>query len=176
MAAQGRIEQTTLDAVAVHVAVAYLHFAADLPAQKERVLRFTDLVRQAGGIAVKVESSGTAHSWEAWHAMLGGNDFDLYCAMVLLLADDRSFYSCGMHLFGLPDCTVPDSIDAEDAAELMNQFNFWRIQEQPELETGNTFSMSADAPLYRLTFGPDPRHAVSDTSHNPYGIWSIDPD
>jgi hypothetical protein len=106
--------------------------------------------------------------------MLDGNEFDLYCAMVLLVADDQSFYSCGMHLFDLPDCSVPDSIDAEDAAELMNQFNFWRIQEQPPLQNGHTFSVSADA-AYRLTLGPDPRHTASDTSHNPRGIWSIDP-
>jgi hypothetical protein len=176
MAAQGRIPQETLDAVAAHASVAYLQFPADLPAQNERIAKFTDLMRQAGGIAVKVESSGTAHAWDAWQAMLGGNEFDLYCAMVLLVADDRSFYSCGMHLFGLPDCSVPDSIDAEDAAELMNQFNFWRIQEQPLLQTGHTFSMSADAPLYRLTLGPDPRHADGDTFHNSWGVWSIDPD
>jgi hypothetical protein len=81
-----------------------------------------------------------------------------------------------MHLFGLPDCSVPDSIDAEDAAELMNQFNFWRIVEQPQLQTGHAFSVSPDAPRYQLTLGPDTRHDVEHTFHNRYGIWSLDPE
>ncbi len=40
-----------------HTGVAYLRFPLDLRSERKRVLAFTSVLRQAGGLAVKVDSS-----------------------------------------------------------------------------------------------------------------------
>lgn len=106
-AGQGKLPPECLERIRQHTAVVYLHFPISLQEQRERVAKFTDILRQAGGIAVKLESSGVAHTWDAWEGRLRGSLFDLYCCAVVLVGDTHSFYSCGMHHFGLPECEVP---------------------------------------------------------------------
>src|SRR5206468_6299477 len=125
-----------------HTAVAYLRFPLDVMEQRERLLKFTQLFARIGGIAVKVESAGVAHTFERWTELLTGTPFDLYCACVALVGGERYFYSCGMHHFGLPDSAAPRTLPVEEAAESMNQFNFWRISERPVLASGHTFSIT----------------------------------
>jgi hypothetical protein len=74
------------------------------------VIDFTGVMRQVGGIAVKVESSGIAHDWDTWFARVQSNNpFDWYRSLVVLIADPSRFYSCGMHPFGLADVEVSRS-------------------------------------------------------------------
>jgi hypothetical protein len=171
---QGKISDEVLARVAAHSAVAYLRFPINILEQRERLLKFTRLVGRSGGIAVKVETSGIAHSLERWLGLLIGSPFDLYCASVVLIAGDSYFYSCGMQHFGLPDSAISRTL-GEPAAELMNRFNFWRIGEQPALTSGHTFSVTADAPPLRLTLLEDSRYPVGDPFHNPHGVWRLDP-
>jgi hypothetical protein len=175
IAGQGKIPPEILRQIGQHSSVVYLLFPLDLPDQRERLLKFSQVVQRVGGIAVKVESSGVAHTWERWSTLLSGNPFDLYCAVVVLLGDEDVYYSCGMHHFGLPECALPRSVPIDKAAELMNQFNFWQIMERPKLGFGHTFSLSADSPHYRLTLVQDSRHSSDELFHNPHGIWHLDP-
>jgi hypothetical protein len=151
----------------------YLHFPLDIRAQRERLIKFTKLLQRLGGLAVKVESAGTAHSWERWFNLLNGSLFDLYCSAVVLVGGTDHFYSCGMHHFGLPECAVPTSVDIGEAADLMNRFNFWQIDEVPTLKSGHTFSLSEDSPRYRVTLQSDNRHEADDTFFNPNGVWYL---
>lgn len=57
----------------------------------------------------------------------------------------------------------------------MNQFNHYAITAQPRFATAQTFSLSAEAPRFRLTHHDDPRHAAEHPFHNPFGVWSLDP-
>jgi hypothetical protein len=173
IAGQGEIPPEILAQLREHSSVVYLHFPLDLPDQRERVLKFTQIIQRLGGIAVKVESAGAAHSWERWFALVSGTPFDLYCAAVILVGDKGYYYSCGMHHFGLPECEVPRSIPVGEAADLMNRFNFWQTVEKPKLSTGHTFSLTPTAPRYRLTLGPDTRHNTENPFHNPHGIWRL---
>lgn len=50
-AGQGRLPQECLELISQRTAVVYLHFPIDLQEQRERVAKFTGVVRQAGGIA-----------------------------------------------------------------------------------------------------------------------------
>src|SRR5262249_53529116 len=136
-------------------------------------LKFGTVLRRAGGIAVKVESAGIAHTWERWSELLTGTPFDLYCAVVVLVADEEQYYSCGMHHFLLPECAVPRSMPLADAAELMNQFNFWRMVETPAVADGHTFSLTASSPRFRMTLEPDRRHESDDPFHNEHGVWNL---
>lgn len=173
IAAQGKIPTEILARLQNHTAVAYLRFPLDFLNQRERILKFTQVIQRIGGIAVKLESAGVAHTWERWAALLSGSQFDTYCAGVVLIGDDEYYYSCGMHNFGFPECEVPRSIPVGDAAHLMNRFNFWQIIERPKLAEGHTFSLTATAPHFRLSFKQDTRHGQRDLFYNPHGIWRL---
>jgi len=76
-----------------------------LSEQREKILKFGKVLERAGGLAVKVDSAGIAHTWERWSKLLQGTQFDLYTAAVVLVGDEGQFYSCGMHHFGLAECS-----------------------------------------------------------------------
>lgn len=175
IAGQGKIPSDVLARLRGHTAVVYLRFPLDLPDQRKRVIDYTRLVHRLGGIAVKLESSGLAHSWERWFGLLSGTPFDVYCAAVVLIGDSGHYYSCGMHHFRLPDCEVPRSIPVDEAADIMNRFNFWQVVERPKLASGHTFSLTETSPHFRLALSKDARHRDDDLFHNAHGIWRLDP-
>ncbi|HSI62517.1 MAG TPA: DUF4261 domain-containing protein [Candidatus Saccharimonadia bacterium] len=176
VAGQGKLPAETLDRIREHRSVVYLHFPLDLPDQRERVLKYSALLRDLGGIAVKVESSGVAHDWERWFSLLSGTPFQRYTAVVTLVADQEYYYSCGMHHFGLPDCEAPSALSLDDAADLINGFNHFLLIDKPTLVSGHTFSFAQDAPRYRLTHHKDERHdpQEDDLFWNPHGLWRLD--
>lgn len=175
-AGQGKISADTLEQIAAHRIYVLIYFETAVPAQRERIIHYTQLIRRLGGLGVKVESSGTAHSWDLWFSLLGtGDTFDLYCAFVTLIGAVDHFYSCGMHQFGMPDCSVSNLGSPADAAGLMNRFNMWQLVETPDLETGHTFSLTPESLHYRLTLREDLEHPADDLFHNPNGIWDLVP-
>lgn len=174
LASQGKISRETLERITEHKTVVYLHFPLDIRDQRERVLKFTQVLQRMGGYAVKIENSGVAHEFEEWYRLLGGNDFNIYCSVVNLIADQEQYYSCGMHHFKLPECAVSRDIPTEEAADLMNQFNFWQVCESPVLQSGHTFSLSEESPHYRLIHSPDLRHHPDDLFHNSHGVWNLE--
>lgn len=76
---QGKLTNLTLDEVALHRSVVYLHFPFDIVSQKARLLKFTGVLSKCGGIALKLETSGIAHEWKRWFDLLESNNpFDTY--------------------------------------------------------------------------------------------------
>ena len=173
IAGQGKIPAEILARISDHTSVVYLHFPLDLLDQRERVLKYTQIIQRLGGIAIKIESAGVAHSWERWFTLLSGSPFDVYCSAVVLIGDHDYYYSCGMHHFGLPECEVPRSIPVIKATDLMNRFNFWQLVERPKLAPGHTFSLTETAPRFRLSLQTDARHDNEDLFHNPHGVWRL---
>lgn len=171
---QGKLTSLVLDEVALHRSVVYLHFSLDILSQKVRILKFTEMLSKCGGIAVKLETTGIAHEWKRWFDLLESiNPFDTYCASVVLVGDEKFYYSCGMHNFRLPDVQVSKSLDGEQAADLMNHFNYWQIVEEPVLKPGHTFSLTADSEHFRLSLLKDERHSENDLFHNENGVWEL---
>ena len=174
LAGQGKLSEGTLDAIASHVTTAYLRFPLAVTGQQQRLKRFTGVLREVGGIAVKIESSGVAHKWTTWEEILNSdNPFDLYRGFVTLIGGDTHYYSCGMHHFGLPEAQVPLSLEIAEAADLLNRFNYFRIVERPELNSGHTFSLANGSPSYHLNLVEDRRHDPEDLFHNSYGVWEL---
>ena len=175
VACQGKIDEDTLRVLSRHTSVAYLYFPADLAAQSALIIKFSRLMERVGGLAVKVETCGVAHSWAQWAILLKGALPGQYAAGVTLVTSADFYYSCGMHNFGLPDCEVPGAMDFDSAMHLMNQFNLWRLSALPSLSDGHSFSLGKDAPSYRLYHQPDQRHADHAPLSNPHGLWRLNP-
>jgi len=174
IAGQGRLHPELLDEVGRHESVVYLEFDGLMHEQVEWIATTTQLLRDLGGYAVKVESSGNAHDWEGWERGLHGNLFDLYCLGVVLTGDAEFFASCGMRHFGLADCRVSSEIPMDAAADVMNRFNFYRLVEAPTLLDGHTFSVDERAQVFQLRLGADQRDA-DDLLFNPEGCWNLVP-
>jgi len=171
IAGQGKVSPKTISQIASHTGIAYLHFPINIQDQRERILKFTQVLQRLGGFGVKLESCGVAHDWDRWFALLSGSPFDVYCSAVTLIGGDDCYYSCGMQHFGLAECAAPRSLPPADAAHLINQFNFWRVMEQPHFESGHTFSLDANSPRFRMFQEIDSRHAKDHPFHNPHGVW-----
>ena len=61
----------------------------------------------------------------------------------------------------------------EPATDLINQFNIFQIGRRTVLKDGQTFSLSAQSPNFRMKAVRDHRHAPDDLLHNPHGIWKF---
>ena len=171
---QGKLSDATLDRIAEHKSVVYMRFPFDIGSQKEQIAKFTKVLSKCGGIAVKLETSGIAHEWQRWFELLrSDNPFDTYCASVVLVSDEKFYYSCGMHNFGLPDAQISNLFDAADGADLINRFNYWQIVEKPALKVGHTFSLTEKSLHFQLDLSKDKRHSEDDLFYNQNGLWEL---
>lgn len=175
IAGQGKLSDSLLDAVGAHESTVYLVFDDAGYETARTAARFAGALLRAGGIAVKVETAGVAHSPERWlEAHDSEQAWDIYTLFVVLVGRDDCYYSCGMQNFALPDTQVPSSLGTGDGAELLNFFNMYQLVEAPELNDGHTFSLAEDAPRFRLKREPyDPGY--EEPLYNPNGLWVLSP-
>jgi hypothetical protein len=174
IAGGGRIPPEALAAIGKHQFTLYVLSAGASVDEAKDMMKVGGALLDSGGLAVKVESSGVAHSAEQWREIANSEDlFDLYTAFVTLIGDKGCFYSCGMHNFGLPDCTVSDSVAANEAAALMNSLNYYQVAESPDLQSGQTFSVDAASPRYKLVMKSDTNYEEEHPFHNPFGVWHL---
>lgn len=173
-AGQGAFSDEQLDAVRGHNGIAWLIFDEPDLQKARTAARFAKVLLDAGGVGVKIDSSGLAHTPERWLSDWDSDDpWAVYGLFVVLVGDDDRFYSCGMHTFGLPDAAVPSSLGAEEGARLLNLFNAYRMVESPTLNSGETFSVEADSPRYRLSLGPYVDGYEDTAMLNPHGLWTL---
>jgi hypothetical protein len=143
-----------------------------------RMMIFAHGLLRAGGLGVKVESAGVAHSAETWRAMTAeAHDMEAVLAAFLAVVGDpeQGFFTCGMHNLGLADAVVPASLDPEAAVDLLDVFTLYIASDEPDLESGQTFAADEDAPVYELEHQPCAHFPPGDTFHNPFGLWALLP-
>jgi hypothetical protein len=78
-----------------------------------------------------------------------------------------------MHHFKLPDSSIGTELPIKEAAIVLNKFNYWRLLERPELESGEIFSVGGGESRFRLRLKPDDFNPKGDLFNNPYGIWHL---
>lgn len=174
-AGKGKISQEVMKQIDSHKHMIYLLFDRENPGLRSHLLKFTKVIRDIGGIAVKVETSGVAHEFEKWNELLSDTGtFSLYTALVTLVGDDEYYFSCGMHNFGLPDCCISVKEDINDAVYTMNVFNDYQLAEKPDLEDGDTFSVTEEAPHYKLRLKEDFIYGEDEYFGNSQGRWVLE--
>lgn len=129
-------------------------------------------LRDAGGLAVRMEASGAASAWEPWLEHLeSGTPSSVYASAVLIVKDDDDvMFTCGMHHFDLPDAQIAMS-DPAEAMDWLDVFCVYQLAEQPALASGHTFRPNADIARRTIERWPDHRHPPADGRHNPFGVW-----
>lgn len=176
IAGGGGISDSDLTAIAQHQHTLYCHSPGVSVEAARQMLKVGVGLLDAGGLAVKVESSGVAHNAARWRELAASEHlFDVYTAFVTLIGGRDCFYSCGMHSFGLPDAAVPRDMDPQMAGELLNAFNFYVLAENPTLIDGHTFSATSavNAPRFRVHKTACDTYEPTHAFHNPWGMWRL---
>ncbi len=200
--ARPSLSEHDLEAIARHSTVLYVLSRKFNSEQAAIVARdFLQLGRQlleVGGLGIKCESSGIAHSASFWTELTtdaeedadfrvnSGLDFwaAVYSAYVQLpIQSDTDFYSCGMHILGQPDMIVSTALmstnlaDEEladyEAVKLFNGFGIYVSAECGDrgFVSGHTFSLNSESRWYRVIWEPCEGYDEDDFFFNPYGRW-----
>jgi hypothetical protein len=131
-------------------------------------------VLDAGGLAVKVESTGLAHSKSDWLQFVQNRHLlSAYRAFVVFVNGEQDVYSCGMHNLGYRDGII-DRAAAADPVELLRAFTFYQFSENPTLLQGETFSVTEEAPVYRLREETCTLYEEGSLFTNPFGMWRLE--
>jgi hypothetical protein len=175
----GRLfSETDLAAIAAHRSAAWLiGDGGSLEAGRE-MMEFADALLRAGGLAVKVETSGVAHRAQDWLAQSARKETHvgaLFIAYVALVASRGGVYSCGMHNLGFPDAILSADLPPQRAGQLLKDFLMYLLHEQPALTDEHTFAVSGDEAKFKLARETRPLFAADDLFHNPYGWWRLTP-
>ncbi len=72
------------------------------------------------------------------------------------------------------DSAVDRRFAVEEAANLINKFNYWRLIDQRALRSGESFGLSETSMLFRLQLEADEINPEDDLFHNPDGLWHLE--
>jgi Domain of unknown function (DUF4261) len=175
IAGQGYIPQEVLDKISLHKHTLYAVAGSSSIETATWMLKVGTSLLDAGGLAVKIESAGLAHTAEEWRVLAADSSLSaLYNAFVTLIGGQDYYYSCGMHNFGLPDASLSYNIAPQNAGQILNDFNNYQLAEKPNLEDGHTFSIAPEAPRFKILRGLYKGYDDSDPLHNPFGCWHLE--
>jgi hypothetical protein len=146
----------------------------DLLESRTALVAAVEQLRDAGGLAVRIEESRLGWAIEDWLRLFSApNPGSWHRGAVVMLSDGEAVQSCGMKAFSRPDVRVAVGSDPVAAHELGNAFNVFQLAEDPVLRSGETFGLSAGAPRRVLERWPDLGYPEDHACHNPYGVWRI---
>lgn len=159
--------------IGAHRSVVYLLGHGGSQQNVEALMLAAQALLDAGGLGVKVESSGLAHSPQAWRRMCAEFAlFSPYKAFVVVVGGRSEAYSCGMHTFGMHDVQVADD-DGDEAVQVARTFSWYLYTEHPTIEDGQTFACERDAPVYLVSAGEGVDYGPDSLFTNPYGTWQL---
>lgn len=168
-------DSAEMQRISSHASVVYLKGRGGSREAAENPMRCGEGLLNAGGLGVKVESTGLAHSPGDWRSYCQHLDlFTAHRALVVYLTGD-DVYSCGMHNLGLRDAVTPAGENKAAAVELLRIFTLYLFTEAPVIRSGQTFSVSADALMYRIRDHPGWDYGPDSLFTNPYGAWHLAP-
>ena len=171
----GNFSSEQLELIDRHTCTLYVIGEGGSIENANKILDAGSALLKAGGIAVKVESSGIAHSMESWKSMTQLKKvYQTFRAFVTFAGEEDFYYSCSMHWFGYPDVIVPrESSNPSDVASLMQAFLLYNLIEKPVLKIGETFSIDSKSPHYILEQVECTYFEKEHPFYNPYGVWKL---
>ena len=168
------LSEEELDAIADHRYTFYLVSEGGSLDKVRQLAQAASAILDCGGLGVKVESAGLAHSPEVWRELCeNGLSIEMMYAFVTYAGDSGSYYSCGMQNIGHRDSVVIGDIDPHGATDLLFAFNKYIAIENAVIADGETFSTSADAPRFRVHKNDCTEFSPTDLFYNPYGVYTL---
>lgn len=170
-----RIPEEFLDKINQHKFVVYLKGETGNFDKAKLLAEAGRAVLNAGGIGIKIETTGKAFTKEHWLKLLDNFEIsNLYEMFVIdsITNEDQQTYSCGMHNLGLKDTIVYDE-EFQTAVNLISIFNYYQIIDKPEIKNNQTFSIDTDAPIYTITEETNQPNKGDKYFENKYGMWRL---
>lgn len=175
----GRRTFTDKDVQAVdkHTYTVYIIGESGSPALAYELVKAGGAVLNAGGIAVKIESSGVAHLKKDWLNFIKKDDnLELYKAFVTIVKDKQFYISYGMQVIGYPEGQV--FFVGEDGVEggqlqVLDVFLVSMLIDDLQLADDHTFALSDKNPKYLLKHKYYDKYPEDDLFFNPQGIWQL---
>ncbi|MDB5748027.1 MAG: hypothetical protein JWP72_2875 [Massilia sp.] len=166
---------SAMAAVADHDCVIYLAGKGGSRQAAESMMRAAAALVEAGGLGVKVDSTGIAHGPAYWFDICDKlEQLTAHRALVVYVMGKDDVFSCGMHNFGLPDA-MTGALDKAAAADMLRTFTRYLLEQAPVLEDGHTFSVREGMPVYRVVKVPARDYGPDSLFNNPYGAWRLEP-
>lgn len=163
------------------------------PNEALRMMQLANELVNLGGSAVRVHSSGIAHSPTSWQRVTSiaerhpREDLNFWNALFrayvqLPIQSEKSIYTCGMHLLGHPELvtelkvlqeTQPKLAIPKASYELFSRFAHYLLAEcqNGEFWSNHTYQSDFESPSYRIFWEECSLYEVGTAMHNPYGMW-----
>ncbi len=130
---------------------------------------------KAGGLAIKVESSGVSNNPDTWFERFESKNMaEIAKSFITFVNAGKYYYSCGMHCFGHPDTiTFTDQVSWEYASTLMWSFCLYCIIEKPVLKSNELFSIDSRSQCFIIEHSKCNHIEEEHPYYNPYGMWVL---
>lgn len=167
-----RFSERELQEIEQHNMVIYVICKAGSIALAQQALLLGQALLKAGGLAIKIETSGLTHLRSDWLNFDAHNPIDIYKAFIPIVSDQKLIYSCGMHQFGKADGCI--NLKVEHASFILNQFLLYLLTESPTLIEKQTFSAEEGAEKLEL-YKKESRDFFDEDSlyFNQLGVWML---
>lgn len=170
----GSLTSAEMEQISVHRYAMYLVARGGSVSKARSLMNATSAVLQSGGIAVKIESSGVAHSAAQWIELtLDPSPKSLYSAFVVLVTSDSEYYACGMHNLGLPDASVSMELDSATAKKLLDCLLLSTLEFDTPSANLDCFTCVGVKGRFKAVLEPCVRFPSDDLFYNPYGNWRL---
>jgi len=167
-----RFSERELQEIEQHNMVIYVICKAGSIALAQQALLLGQALLKAGGLAIKIETSGLTHLRSDWLNFDAHNPIDIYKAFIPIVSDQKLIYSCGMYQFGKADGCI--NLKVEHASFILNQFLLYLLTESPTLIEKQTFSVEESAEKLEL-YKKESRDFFDEDSlyFNQLGVWML---
>lgn len=170
-----RVTDDFLDQIATHKHVIYISGQTGSLEEAGHIAFAAEAVLNAGGLGIKIETTGKAFEKDKWCSMLESfEESNLYEMFVVdsIVNEDGSVYSCGMQNLGYKD-TITSGDEFQTAVDLIKIFGYYQIVDKPTIQNRQTFSTSVDSPKYRITEELNQPNKGHEQFENPFGMWRL---
>lgn len=168
----GRFSESELEKIEQHSMVVYVVCKGGSIELVQQALLLGQALLKAGGLAIKVETSGLTHLKNDWLSYNATNTVDLFKSFIPIISDDNLLYSCGMQQFGKPDACINQKVD--QASYILNHFLLYLLIENPELLENQTFSADEESDPLKLSLKASSDFFDVDSLYfNPFDVWVL---
>lgn len=168
-----QLSQALVDDIEKHTQILYLIGEGGSLEKAHQMIQAGIALLDAGGLAVKVETAGIAHSSKQWRSYGDGTANSAFEAFVTFIRTRQSLHSVGMHNLGYRDALIDTGEDIQESYQTLGNFLLYTLIESPMLKDGETFSLEQDAPYFQLHAEACKTYPPDDPFHNPFGVWHL---
>jgi len=170
-----RVSDSFLEEIGNHAYVIYISGKTGNLEDAEHIAFAAGAILKAGGIGVKIETTGKAFEKEKWNDYLKTfKQPDLYRMFVVdsIASSDDTVYSCGMQNLGYKD-TIISGEEFQYSVRLISIFGFYQIVDKPTIKNMQTFQPDLQSPRFLISDETNQPNKSHDLFENPFGMWRL---